>query len=248
MTANHSLLGGVEIERPSRIIMEVRRPKTAQESVLAEIRRAISTGRLAPGSPIRQDSLATELGVSRVPVREALRILEGEGQVTYEPYKGYAVAVLDKKEVTELYFIRHVLEAEALRAGVPNLTEAAIARLETLVEDMEVIDGEDVDALAELNDAFHFALFEASGMPRLVHLIRLLWDASNAYRSLYLMNQAYHQTTHDEHRAILEAARRRDVGALVAAQEHHRKSVLAFVRETLQPDVGSTLRTGLSST
>lgn len=213
---------------------EFHRPKTAQEAVLDEIRNAISTGRLKPGTPVRQDALANELGVSRVPVREALRILEGEGQVLYQPYKGYAVAELDLHEVAELYMIRRLLESKAIKAGVPLLTDTQLTTLETLVEDMEVLNDADIDLLARLNHEFHFLIFESCGLTRLIHHIRLLWDASNAYRSVYFLDEHHHQQVHDEHRMLLEAARRRDAAGVVAIQDTHRQSALDFLRRSLQ--------------
>lgn len=213
---------------------EFQRPKTAQEAVLDEIRNAISTGRLKPGAPVRQDALANELGVSRVPVREALRILEGEGQVLYQPYKGYAVAKLDLREVTELYMIRGLLESEAIKAGVPLLTDTQLTTLETLVEDMEILDDAGIDLLARLNHEFHFLIFESCGLTRLIHHIRLLWDASNAYRSVSFLDEHHHQQVHDEHRMLLEAARRRDTAGVVAIQNTHRQGALDFLRHSLQ--------------
>ena len=96
-----------------------RRPPTAQEAVLAELRRAIVTGELAPGEQVLQDALAERFGVSRVPLREALKILEGEGQVTYRPHRGYFVAELDVDDLREVYRIRDLLESEAVRVAVP---------------------------------------------------------------------------------------------------------------------------------
>jgi len=87
------------------------RPPTAQEAVLAELRRFITTGRLRPGQQIVQDALAVQLGVSRVPLREALKILEGEGQVTYVAHRGYFVTELSLSDLLEVYRIREILEA-----------------------------------------------------------------------------------------------------------------------------------------
>ena len=94
-----------------------RRPPTAQEAVLAELRRAIAAGELRPGEQVLQDALAERFGVSRVPLREALKILEGEGQVTYRPHRGYFVAELDLDDLREVYRIRDLLETEAIDVG-----------------------------------------------------------------------------------------------------------------------------------
>ncbi|GAB3908900.1 hypothetical protein GCM10029964_109490 [Kibdelosporangium lantanae] len=97
-----------------------KRPPTAQEFVLDELRRLILTGEMAAGAPIRQDALAERFGVSRVPLREALRTLEGEGQVTYRPHHGYQVANLSMADLLEVYRIRELLETEATRLAVPG--------------------------------------------------------------------------------------------------------------------------------
>ena len=210
-----------------------RRPQTAQEAVLNELRHFIVSGRLEPGSPIRQDALASELGVSRVPVREALRILEGEGQILYRPYKGYHVAKLDIDEVAELYLIRRLLETEALHQGVPKLDDKSLAEMETLVQDMEALDPSDLDMLSRLNYEFHFLCFDSCGLSRLLHHIRMLWDASNAYRSVYFMDEEQHRQVHAEHRMLLEAAQRRDAEAVIEVFDQHRSSALAFLRQVL---------------
>lgn len=105
------------------------KPSTAQEAVLAQLRRAIVSGELRPGEPIRQSALAERFGVSRVPLREALKILEGEGQVTYRPHRGYVVTELNMDDLLEVYRIRELLEGEAARRAVPRLSETDIATL-----------------------------------------------------------------------------------------------------------------------
>jgi DNA-binding GntR family transcriptional regulator len=82
------------------------RPPTTQEAVLAELRRMIARGEIRPGAQIVQDALADELGVSRVPLREALKMLEGEGLVTYRPHHGYFVTELSLADLLEVYRIR----------------------------------------------------------------------------------------------------------------------------------------------
>jgi len=106
-----------------------RRPPTAQEAVLTELRRAIGSGELRPGEQVLQDALAERFGVSRVPLREALKILEGEGQVVYRPHRGYFVAELDVADLREVYRIRDLLESEAVRVAVPRLTPVDLAAM-----------------------------------------------------------------------------------------------------------------------
>lgn len=214
------------------------RPLTAQEAALAQLRKEIVSGELGPGSPIRQEAIAERFGVSRVPVREALKILEGEGQVLYRPHKGYLVAQLDFSEVQEIYYIRRLLEEEALRLAVPRLTDDDVESLADLAAQLEQTSSADIERMASLNRRFHFGFFEPSGMPRLVKQIRLLWDSSDAYRAIYYMDQARHTTVHEEHRELVEAARDRDLDRIIEVFAIHRQNALDHLETVLETQAG----------
>lgn len=100
--------------------------------VLDELRRMITSGELEGGRQVIQDSLAAKLGVSRVPLREALKVLEGEGHVVYRPHRGYFVTELSVADLEEAYRIRALLEAEALAVAVPLLSDEDIERIDAL--------------------------------------------------------------------------------------------------------------------
>lgn len=198
------------------------RPLTAQEAVLRQMRREILNGSWAPGAPIRQDAVASELGVSRVPVREALKILEGEGQVSYIPHRGYVVRELDADELVELYRLRELLETEAIRQAVPKLTEDHLTAMRTAMERMEQLDPTDLSSLAEHNRDFHGALLNAAGMPRLKHFLRLLRDAADVYRVLLYADSSTLAQTATEHREIYDACRERDTERVIELHDQHR--------------------------
>ena len=211
-----------------------RRPPTAQEAVLAELRRAIVTGELRPGEQVRQDALAEQFGVSRVPLREALKILEGEGQVTYLPHRGYFVAELDVADLREVYRLRELLETEAVRAAVPMLTDAEVAEIATVAAEVDhAAAAGDLLAMAAANRRFHFRLIEAAQMPRLARLVRILWDATDAYRSLYYASIDHRRTVQAEHEAVLAALRDRDVEWAVRVLTEHRDHAVAAVTEAV---------------
>ncbi|MBB5778910.1 GntR family transcriptional regulator [Nonomuraea jabiensis] len=211
-----------------------RRPPTAQQFVLAELRRAITTGRLRPGAPIRQDALAEELQVSRVPLREALKTLEGEGLVTYKAHKGYCVATLSLDDLREVYRIRELLEEEAVRRAVERLTDADLARLESAQEEVErAAAAGDVLAMAMANRLFHMTLFDCAGMPRLVRLIRTLWDTTDAYRSMYYGDAGNRERVVKEHRATLDALRRHAADEAVTTLDVHRAHAVAELESLL---------------
>lgn len=212
-----------------------KRPPTAQEFVLAELRRAILTGEMAPGSPVRQDALAEHLGVSRVPLREALRTLEGEGQVIYRPHRGYQVADLSLADLLEVYRIRELLETEATLRAVPLMTSEDVERLEQSEQDiLAAAAADDIVGMAAANRQFHFTVLEASGMPRLTRLVRVLWDATDAYRSLYYSSATNRERVHHEHKAIIAAIRSGDSAEVVRLWDEHRAGAVAALRQIVQ--------------
>ncbi|MEU7900716.1 GntR family transcriptional regulator [Nonomuraea sp. NPDC049152] len=213
---------------------ERRRPPTAQQFVLGELRRAITTGRLRPGSPIRQDALAEEFDVSRVPLREALKTLQGEGLVTYQAHRGYFVETLSLDDLREVYRIRELLEEEAVRQAVPRLGAEDLARLDRAQEEVErAAAAGEVQEMAAANRVFHLTLFECSGMPRLVRLIRTLWDSTDAYRSMYYGDGGNRERVVTEHRAVLDALRAGDAGAAVLRLDEHRAHAVAALSTVL---------------
>ncbi|MEU8354756.1 GntR family transcriptional regulator [Nonomuraea sp. NPDC048882] len=205
-----------------------RRPPTAQQFVLAELRRAITTGRLRPGAPIRQDALAEEFQVSRVPLREALKTLQGEGLVTYEAHRGYFVETLSLDDLREVYRIRQLLEEEAVRRAVARLTEADLGRLAAAQDEVErAAAADDVLAMATANRVFHMTLFDCAGMPRLARMIRTLWDTTDAYRSMYYGDAGNRERVVKEHRATLDALRRGSADEAVTTLNVHRDHAVA---------------------
>jgi DNA-binding GntR family transcriptional regulator len=207
------------------------RPRTTQEMVLEELRRRILTGAFRPGEPIRPDQVATELQVSRVPVREALKILEGEGQVRYRPHHGYVLAELDLDGLREIYRIRELLEAEAVRAGLPHVTPEDVAAMREGCTRMEQL-GDDAAAIAVANRRFHLRLLEASDMPHLLHHIRLLWNASDHYRSAYYADERHRREVHADHRRIVAAIEAMDPDRLIELLNRHRtRAIAGFARE-----------------
>ena len=210
------------------------RPPTTQAFVLDALRRAITSGSLPPGRPIRQDGIAHDLGVSRVPLREALKTLEAEGQVVYRPHRGYAVAELSLDDLVEVYRIRELLESEAAGIAATAFTEADLARITDAAEDVESAaeDGDLVGMIAA-NRRFHFALLEPAGMPRLMRMVRTLWDATDAYRAVYYNATANRARVRDEHSAIVRAAAEGDAEKLIAELSTHRSHAIDSLRETI---------------
>jgi DNA-binding GntR family transcriptional regulator len=214
--------------------MDFRRPPTAQQAVLDELRRVIGSGELPPGAQVRQESLAERLGVSRVPLREALKILEGEGQVVHTPHRGYFVADLSVADLVEVYRIRDLLESEAARLAAGRLNEVDLAAMrQAALECDAAAEAGDLSTAIAANRRFHFTLLAAAGMPRLLRLIRQLWEATDAYRAVYYNDASHRVAVADDHAAILAAAEAADGDLLAEALRHHREAAVLRLRELL---------------
>ncbi|MFI0466317.1 MULTISPECIES: GntR family transcriptional regulator [Saccharopolyspora] len=216
----------------------MQRPPTTQEFVLGELRRAIVSGELAPGQPIRQDTIAQRLGVSRVPLREALKTLEAEGQVIYQPHRGYSVAELSLSDLLEVYRMRELLESEAASVATERLTEADLARITDAQVDVEkAADSGDLVAMIAANRRFHFALLEPAGMPRLLRVVRTLWDATDAYRAVYYNSSTNRERVRHEHDSIVAAVADRRADDLVRLLDEHRRHAVDALRATIASEV-----------
>jgi DNA-binding GntR family transcriptional regulator len=209
-------------------------PSTTPQHVLEGLREAIIGGDLRPGERVRQEDVAARLGVSVAPVREALRILEQEGQVTYLPRRGYFVTELEYEDLAEIYGLRRLLEEQAATAAVPRLDEADLTRIRSSARDCAdaVRQG---DVLAELaaNRRFHFAILEPAGQPHLLRLIRLLWDSTEAYRAIYYNSAGERHESLGAHDRIVAALDAGDATQLVHELDAHRARALVVLRDVL---------------
>jgi DNA-binding GntR family transcriptional regulator len=202
-------------------------PGTTAQHALDGLRRAIVAGDLQPGGRVRQEEIAEWLGVSIAPVREALRVLEQEGQVTYSPRRGYFVTELFRDDLEEIYELRKLLEARAARHALPTIDEDALRRIELAARDcVDAADTGDVAAELEANRRFHFAVMESPDQVHTMRLIRLLWESTEAYRAMYYNSPDERHRAIEAHDRIIDAIRRRDPDALVAELDAHRGRAL----------------------
>lgn len=207
---------------------------TAQEVVLQELRNGLASGALMPGQQLVQEDLAEEFGVSRVPIRESLKILEGEGHVTYHPNRGYFVTELSAADLSELYRIREILEAEALTRAVAEVSDADLIDIEEILKEVNTAAAiGDIDGLTRANRAFHLSIIELCGMNRLNRLIRQLWDASDIYRTVYFREASNRERIFAEHQDIFAALKARDAQALIRAQNHHREVAVQVLNSVI---------------
>lgn len=217
------------------------RPPTLSEHVLHELRRQFARGRFAPGERIGVDRLAAEFEVSPLPVREALRVLLAEGRVDYSSHRGYRATRLTLADVEEMFLICGLLEAEALRRGVPAMDDAAVARMRSLLESLEAL-----PAAAQLWDAvsvhqgFHFVPFEQARLSRLTAELRKLWDHTDHYRALFLFqNEIAHRALQDEHRLLFDACAARDAERATELMNEHRRHAIGWLAQGFGNDEGA---------
>lgn len=194
--------------------------------VAAMLREMIVAGQLAPGAPLRQRDLAAQFDVSPTPIREALRRLESEGLVVGDPHRGVTVANPEEGAAADNYRIRAALEPLAAEMATERIDEDALAELEQINQEiMRLPEGE--PSYREHNARFHFAIYQASGSPVLVSLIRMLWQ-SLPQRPAPARSLA---ESARQHAQILAAIRRRDsAGAAELTREHIRSALPAGPR------------------
>ncbi len=178
--------------------------------VAAYLREAILGGQLRPGDRIRQEEVAERLRASRLPVREALRMLEAEGLTELVPHKGARVPRLSQHEVQVIYQMRERLEPLALAESLPRLTAADDERLGRLQQRIE--DNEDLEKFLDLDREFHLLTYRGCPVEPLNSAVARLWNSTQHYRRSYVTLGGQHRMwlVNAEHRLILDATARRD--------------------------------------
>lgn len=201
--------------------------------VLSELRRVIVAGQIRPGVSLHVDEIGGFFEVSRIPVREALKTLIGEGLVRHLPRGGYTVTVLSGPELHELYLVRGALEAAAIEAAAAAATAADDQRATDLHRELtEAIEGDEVQRYQKLSRAFHETLLAPCGMPRLQHMLGLVADLTEPSQAMSLLDAEQRAQLQADHTLMLEAFLRRDgVGLSAAARGHHGR-LTAYIDES----------------
>jgi DNA-binding GntR family transcriptional regulator len=197
-------------------------PRTYRLDVVESIRAAIHDGTLKGGTPLVERRISEEMGISRAPVREALRQLEEEGLVVNIPFKGWYVTEVSPKSMAEIVSLRSVIETFAAERAVAQAKAADLRALERLHTEMEKAAGrDDADELLELHLRFHRRFYELAGH----ELLLQVWTTLEGQLRLYLR---LHQLTYDTlphyvqaHLPMLEALLARDAAGLKAAVADH---------------------------
>lgn len=194
-------------------------PRTLAEQVADRIRDAIVRGELPSGEPLKQAELAARFGVSPIPLREALRLLEAERFVTLQPFRGAVVSPPTPEELRELADMFLALQTMAFRLGVPRMSEETLRQAEEVLEAMKASDN--FERWGALSVRLHVTLCAAAERPRLLETIRGILVSLSRYRLLGVTRIAYRERSERRTAELLEACRRRDaVGAVRILEEH----------------------------
>jgi DNA-binding GntR family transcriptional regulator len=216
--------------------------RTLTDAAADAIRERILHGRYEAGEPLRQEALAAELGVSRIPLREALTRLEAEGLVVSKPHHGAVVAELPLDDLPELFELRAMLERDLIRRAVPRATAADHAAARQAADAFAAaLEAGKVAELAQANLRFHLALYQPADRPRTIELFRRLHAQSDRLMRLQLTLTDGGAQAVREHRALAAAARRGDAALAARLIREHilgagRRLVAALQRSAEEGD------------
>ena len=193
-----------------------------RETVCEALRSAIRNGILEPGERLMEVQLAEELGISRTPVREAIRKLEQEGYVIMMPRRGTYVSSVSVNDIKEIFEIRSALESLSTGLAARRIEPDELEKLRALLTEIEGhIQRKDIDKIVETDIEFHGLLYQVSRNERLVTIISNLKEQLARFRTLSMSYPGRLQETLEEHRAMVEAIAANDVEAARDAAERH---------------------------
>lgn len=207
--------------------------RTLSDQTYEVVRRKILSGSIAPGTPVRQDVIATELGVSKIPLREALGRLEQDGLLTSYPNRGYVVRPMSMEEASEIFALRLKLEPGAVADGAGRATAADHAAARTALEALEKnqdLDG--ADHVAQ-NRLFHLSMIQPAG-PVTCQLLTRLLILSERYVRMHLEPKGREDRAKREHRAILDAWTDGDAALVEGLIRQHIQATLDDLHEQLR--------------
>jgi len=214
--------------------------RNAAEAAASVIRRAILEGRAAPGEPLREEHLASELGISRTPIREALLILQTEGIVDAAPKRGAVVRSYEPDEIADLYETRAVLEGHAAARAARHITDAELELLrESCARYASMLTDGDTVSLVQENRRFHGRLVAAARSQSTERLIDAVTRVPLIYRSFHWYSPQEKELGLYYHRRILHALERRDaMRAAALMQEHIREALDVLTKQFDSPPPG----------
>ncbi|AGN77267.1 MULTISPECIES: GntR family transcriptional regulator [Pseudomonas] len=225
-----------KIKLSNVLVSEQLSPHQARAVIEERLRSAILDGRLPPGTAVRQQELATLFGVSRMPVREALRQLEAQSLLKVEMHKGAVVAPLIGEDAVDTYALRVLLESEALRQSIPLLDASDIASARGYIQQLE---NETRHAeIGRLNRLLHMTLYSKASNRKLLRLIEDELNEEERFLRFHLSSMGLGKLTQDDHNALVDAASDKLVDEAVAVLERHLNSGALVIRNYLDTQRG----------
>ena len=195
---------------------------TLTDAATQALRQRILAGRLRAGEPLRQEALAADLGVSRIPLREALQRLEAEGLVALLPHRGAVVAALPIEDARELFELRALIESDLIRRAVPLSTATDHAAAQLAAEHFAAtLQAGDIASLGDANLAFHLALYRPAARPCTFEVFQRLHQQCDRLLRLQLTLTGGGARAVREHKAIAAAVRRGDAAAAAELTHQH---------------------------
>ena len=206
-----------------------------RDVVFNTLRKAILTGTLKPGERWMEVHLANNLGVSRTPIREAIRKLELEGLVIMIPRRGAEVAQITEKSLKDVLEVRRALDALSVELACDRITEEELGTLKKACDDFEkAVRGKDVSVIAKADVALHDIIVKATGNQRLQQLVNNLAEQMYRYRFVYIKDESQHDKLIAEHKEIFESIAGRDKERAARAAKVHidnqEKSIIRQIR------------------
>jgi DNA-binding GntR family transcriptional regulator len=195
-------------------------PEALLSYIEKRIKQAVVSGELKPGAKLSPSAIATDLGVSHIPVREALTSLAASGYLEHRPRVGFFVRVLSADDLADVYHWREILEREAFMMAIPQLTDDDIDEMRRLCRQMRRLTepGRWIEFL-DLNRQFHFVAFRRAASDQLLRFLSYLWDSAESYSLSGMGNLEKAQQDHEQMIDLFEA---RDVKGIIEAMTRHR--------------------------
>lgn len=211
--------------------------RTISAAVAEELRRRILDGDFAAGFALRQDAIANEFGVSRIPVREALVQLEAEGLVRIHPHRGAIVSELSIEEIGELFELRALLEPRLLKASAPHLSAHDYGELKTLFAEFSaaLLEGQ-VSRWGELNTRFHLLLYRHAAQPRTLAIVINLLQECDRHTRLQLSLPGRRERAETEHAELVRLCEKGEIDAASALLAAHIENAGRSLRDFLEKD------------
>ena len=206
-----------------------------RDVVFHTLREAILKGDLKPGERLMELQLAAKLGVSRTPIREAIRMLQQEGLAVTIPRKGAQVAAMTEKDMEDVLQIREALEILAVQLACEKITGTQLAALEeNLVRFETAVKSSDLKLMAQMDIDFHDMIYQAASNPKLVQMLNNLREQVYRYRVEYLKDEKNHPRLIEEHRQILLGLKRREKDFVTEMMKCHLVNQTIAVKDIIR--------------